>query len=152
MHFREIFGKKNRIRSVQTQTGLFRNGLIRDNQCMQKIQVNECSFRGDKSFIFLLSSLLNVGQLLKEWICSSRSKFFPLRVSPFGKGVIAQGSKDDVTKVVSLSKNNCKSLLFTTCLRVDYLSSWNVRILGKDGRSNQVVDFLKPSVTKCSNF
>ena len=85
---------------------------------MQKIQVNECSLGETSPLFSFLSSLLNGGQLLKE-----RSKFFPLRVSPFGKGVIAQGSKDDVTKVVSLSKNNCKSLLCTICLRVDYLSS-----------------------------
>ena len=33
-----------------------------------------------------LASLLNVGLLLKERICSSRSKFFPLRVDPSLKG------------------------------------------------------------------
>ena len=41
-------------------------------------------------------------QLLKERICSSWSKFFPLRVVPFWMGFVAQGSKQKGTKDVFL--------------------------------------------------
>ena len=33
--------------------------------------------------LFHIAFLLSEGQLLKERICSSRSKFFPIRVDPF---------------------------------------------------------------------
>ena len=42
---------------------------------------------GETIFPFsLFSPFLNEDQLLKERICSSRSKFFPLRVYPFKQG------------------------------------------------------------------
>ena len=60
--------------------------------------------RGSNSTIFIFAFLLNGDQLLKNRICSSRSKFFSLKVDPFLKGVIAQGCKQEVTKVASLEK------------------------------------------------
>ena len=48
--------------------------------------------------IFTLASFLNKRQLIKERICSFRSKFFPIGVDSF----FGQGSKQDVTEVVSL--------------------------------------------------
>ena len=39
-------------------------------------------FRGSNSAIFIFAFLLTRDQLLKERICSGRSKFFPLRVDP----------------------------------------------------------------------
>ena len=51
---------------------------------------NLCTFKvndlsgGNNSAIFLVPILLNEGQLLKERICSWRSKFFLLRVDPCG--------------------------------------------------------------------
>ena len=44
--------------------------------------VKRYTFRDNNSSIFFLASLLNRDQLLKERICSSRSKFFSLRVDP----------------------------------------------------------------------
>ena len=45
-------------------------------------EVDEYTFRGSNSTVFAF--LLSRGQLLKERICSSRSKFFPWRWTPFG--------------------------------------------------------------------
>ena len=45
---------------------------------------------GSNSVIFIFPFLLNRGQLLKERICSSRSKFFPLRVDLILEGHIKQ--------------------------------------------------------------
>ena len=42
--------------------------------------MNGCNFRGNYSAIIIFASFVNGGQLLKERICSHRSKFFPLRV------------------------------------------------------------------------
>ena len=38
------------------------------------------TFRGSNSVIYIFASLLDRGQLLKETICSYKSKLFPLRV------------------------------------------------------------------------
>ena len=40
------------------------------------------TFRGNNSVTFSFASLLNRGQLSKERICSSKSKFYRLRVDP----------------------------------------------------------------------
>ena len=45
------------------------------------------SFRGYNSASFLFAILLNGNQILKERICSSRSKFFPLRVDSLLEGL-----------------------------------------------------------------
>ena len=42
--------------------------------------MNGYPFRGNYSAIIIFASFVNGGQLLKERICSQRSKFFPLRV------------------------------------------------------------------------
>ena len=47
--------------------------------------LKEANFRESNSVIFI-ASLLYGSQLLKERICSSGSKFFPLRVDPLRKG------------------------------------------------------------------
>ena len=44
------------------------------------------TFRGSNYSIFIFTSLLDGGQLFKERICFSRSKFFPSRVDHFLKG------------------------------------------------------------------
>ena len=49
------------------------------------INVNGVTFKGSNSSIF--ASLLSMGQLLKERICSFRSKFFPFKVDPSSKKV-----------------------------------------------------------------
>ena len=46
------------------------------------IMVHGYTFRGSNSVIFSFGSLLKRGLLLKERICSKRSKFFPLSVHP----------------------------------------------------------------------
>ena len=60
------------------------------------------------SAIFIFASLLNKGQhlLLAE-------QFFPSTEIPFWKGLVAQGSKEEITKVVSLSKNGGKTWQYT---------------------------------------
>ena len=45
------------------------------------------TFRENNSTIFCFASLLNWGELLKERICSTRSKFFHLKVGPSLEGV-----------------------------------------------------------------
>ena len=45
--------------------------------------VNEHFFRGSNCVIDIFASIFSGGQLLKERICSSRSKFFYLKVDPF---------------------------------------------------------------------
>ena len=47
-------------------------------------KLNGNTFRGGNSAIFF--SIFCEGQLSKERICSSRSKFFPLRVDPIKVG------------------------------------------------------------------
>ena len=58
--------------------------------------------RGFKIVIFMVVSHINWGQLIKERICSSESKFFLLRVDPFSEDLVLQVSKQEVLKIVSL--------------------------------------------------
>ena len=58
-------------------------------------------FRGSYYASFGLIYLLNVDQLLKERICSHRSKFFPLRVDPVLEELCNWGSRQEVAKPVS---------------------------------------------------
>ena len=53
--------------------------------------------------LFLFAFLLDWVQHLKERICSLRSKFFSLRVSPFLGGLVCQEKE---TNVVRLCKNS----------------------------------------------
>ena len=67
------------------------------------VMVHECSFRGNNSqFRFCFPS--QCSQLIKERICSQRSKFFPLRVVPILKGACHPGKQ-------SGSHNSCSRLL-----------------------------------------
>ena len=55
-------------------------------------KVNGYTFRGSNSVFFsFFASLLNGAQLLMERICSSRSKFFSLRVDHIFKGLHCPG-------------------------------------------------------------
>ena len=45
------------------------------------------TFKGSNSASFIFASHLIRGHLLKRTVCSSRSKFFPLRVDPILKGL-----------------------------------------------------------------
>ena len=45
-----------------------------------------------------------MGQSLKERICSSRRKLFPIRIGPFWKSFFGQGSNQEITKVAPLYK------------------------------------------------
>ena len=63
------------------------------------VKVNENTFKGSNSSSFIFVSLIIRGQLLKERICSSRSKFFSLRVYPFWLGYIVQRRKQEVQKL-----------------------------------------------------
>ena len=46
------------------------------------LKVSGYTSKGSNSVIFIFVSIFNMGQLLKEMICSLRSKFFPLGVDP----------------------------------------------------------------------
>ena len=59
-------------------------------------KVNEFTFREGNCTSFVFASLLNWNQLSAE-----KSKFFPLRVVPFWKGIV----KQEVIKVVFLGEN-----------------------------------------------
>ena len=70
---------------------------------MNLLNVSGNNFKGSNSFIFSFASFLNGGQLLKERICSCRSKFLSLRVDPKWKGLI-QGGNQNVSEAVTLWK------------------------------------------------
>ena len=71
-----------------------------------RVKVNGSAFRGSNSAIFILASIFNVGQLIKERICSTRSKFFPLRVDLIFKRLQPPGWKQKVgNKICFLCKN-----------------------------------------------
>ena len=53
-------------------------------------EVNGLNFRGTNAAVFIIVSLFNRGQPLKEGLCSSGSKVFPFRVDPFLESFIAQ--------------------------------------------------------------
>ena len=72
---------------------------------------------GCNSVIFSLTSLPDRSQLLKERICSARRKFFPFR----------QGSKEEVTKVVSLSEKYISILII--CLLLHFRCIANMATL-----------------------
>ena len=46
------------------------------------LKVNGYTLKGNNSVIFIVACHIPLGHLIKERICSSRSKFFPLRVDP----------------------------------------------------------------------
>ena len=63
---------------------------------------------GGTTVVFRFAAILNCGQLLKERICSHRSKFFPLRVDPISEYLrrFRSGKQPGkVTKVVSFCEN-----------------------------------------------
>ena len=53
--------------------------ILKHIRVLDKIKVNRYIFRGSKS-IFIFASLTSGGLLLKERICSPRSKFFSIRI------------------------------------------------------------------------
>ena len=67
---------------------------------MGKALSGELSCPSDRSCC--LSS--HSGQLVKERICSCRSKFFSVRVGPRLEGFCCQGKQTEVTEVVSLEQ------------------------------------------------
>ena len=52
------------------------------------------TFKVSSSTIFIFASLFHGGQLIKERICSSGSKFFPLKVAPFLEGLCHPGKEN----------------------------------------------------------
>ena len=64
---------------------------------MKSIKVNEYTYRGSNFTIF--ASPFNMVLLLKERICSNRSKFFPLRVDPMSKSYLIQRNKQEFMQV-----------------------------------------------------
>ena len=82
-------------------TIIFQIGLVRSTSTLvamaicSSIKVNGYTFRGSNSAIFILTFFLNGGLLLKEKICSYRSKFFPLRVDPIFKRLYFPGKQTE---------------------------------------------------------
>ena len=74
------------------------------------LKISGYIFRGSNSAIF--ASLLIGEPLLKETICSSVNKVFPLSIDQFWKGCVFQGSKWKVTKVVHLCKTGGETEYF----------------------------------------
>ena len=54
---------------------------------------NRHTFKGSKSGIFNVASLPNRGRFLRERICSSKSRFYPLRVDPVRERLIRMNSR-----------------------------------------------------------
>ena len=73
-----------------------------------RLKVNGYTVRGSNSVSFSFACLGNGGQLLKERICSLRSKFFPLLVDHLLEGFVNQESKPEVAKLVSCIKTVVK--------------------------------------------
>ena len=61
-------------------------------------------FRWNNAAIFILGSLFIKGQLLKERICSSGSKFFPWRLDPFCMGVLDKEARTKTWKLFATEK------------------------------------------------
>ena len=78
-----------------------------------KLKVNEYTFRGNNSFIFIFATHLIRGQLLKKRICSPRSKFFPLRVDPILKGLHNKQEVTNFFPVVEAIENQILQLSTT---------------------------------------
>ena len=70
-------------------------GCIRTSHIVE----NEYISRVSNSFTFIFVFILKGDQLLRERICSSRSKFFPFRVDSFLRGFSSKEAKQEVTKV-----------------------------------------------------
>ena len=68
------------------------SGELRDLR-QSIFKVYEFSFRGGNSVIYKFPSLFKRGLLLKERICSSWSKFFPLIVNPSLEGLCQLGKQ-----------------------------------------------------------
>ena len=67
--------------------------------------VNGYVFSESNIAIFIYAYLYNWSGLLKKRICSSRSKFFPLRVDLILKGLfVIRGCKQEVIEVIILCK------------------------------------------------
>ena len=58
--------------------------------------------------LFIVAPHINLGNFIKERICSHWSKFFPLRVDPFWEDFIFQVNKQEVIKIASLLKQGGK--------------------------------------------
>ena len=84
-----------------------------------RLKVNEYTFKGSNSTGPYFASFLNGGQLLKNRICSCRSKFFPLGADPILLGIVAQKSIPGNTKFVSLCKNDGKSMQIYPCILME---------------------------------
>ena len=55
--------------------------------------------QGRTSAIYKFASLLDRGLLLKETICSLRSKFFPLSIVPFLEGISSRKANKNTQKL-----------------------------------------------------
>ena len=87
------------------------------HQPEQSTDLKANGYTGESTTIFNSASLLNEVQLLKDRICSPRSKFYSFRVDPLLEGVCLLG-KEAVKKVVSLSKNWWDNKVYPYTLRV----------------------------------
>ena len=74
------------------------------------IKVNGYTSKGNNSTISKVTSHLSGNLLLKARICSPGSKFCPTRVNSFWNGFTAQGSKQEVTKGISLHENGGRNM------------------------------------------
>ena len=106
------------------------------------------TIRGSNSAIFIFASLLNGGQLIKERICSNRSKFFPLRVDPLLDGFILSGRKQEVIKVVPLRKASRKAWKSTHYLNHSTEVPWYgiLKINTLSGSTRSILNIGKPNL------
>ena len=81
------------------------------------LKMNGYTSRGSSSAITTFSSLFSEGQLIKERICSSRSKVFLLRVDPF-------------VEELHLGKQTGSLKKLSPFVKLPYLASSNFNVLG----------------------
>ena len=74
----------------------------------RQIKVYGYTFRGSNPAIFISVSLFTNGRHLQERICSSGSKFFPVRVDLIFYGLRQSVKQNIVTKVIPLYKRGGK--------------------------------------------
>ena len=90
--------------------------------------MNGDTFRVSNPAISLCGFCLNWGQLLKERICSKKSKFFPLKVDPILEGLSCPWKQTNkVTKIASLPKNGEKhgdSLIYLKLFEIKLLENF----------------------------
>ena len=81
---------------TQQTNALYERVAFSEVKCNKSATAKKPLGEWEKAALLFFASLLSWGQLLKERICSSRSKFFPYRVDPMAKSYLIQRNKQEI--------------------------------------------------------